>query len=178
MAEKKERKGKGCIWKMGLALKQKNEESGKFEAICNCNVDPANPDLTCNKKLTMPDGSTSSLRQHIKSKHPTEWVQLLTEEKNKAAQASAQQLEADQILQEIEGNPDELKEDLTQVILTTYDIFKLFLLFLLFLLTYVNSGIIFVTFVVSFGCTFGCTFVIFDNFQYFHIIFVTFVNLR
>ena len=135
MAEKKERKGKGCIWKMGLALKQKNEESGKFEAICNCNVDPANPDLTCNKKLTMPDGSTSSLRQHIKSKHPTEWVQLLTEEKNKAAQASAQQLEADQILQEIEGNPDELKEDLTQVILTTYDIFKLFLLFLLFLLT-------------------------------------------
>ena len=71
---------------MGFALKQRNEEIGKFEAVCKCKVDPANPDLTCNSKLTMPDGSTSSIRHHIRTKHPTEWIRLLTEENTKAEQ--------------------------------------------------------------------------------------------
>ena len=48
---------------------------------------------------------------------------------------SAQQLEAGKVLADLEGNPDELEEDLTQVISITFVIFKLFLLFLLFLLT-------------------------------------------
>ena len=120
MADKKERKSKGTIWEMGFALKEKNEDTGKFTAICKCKVDPANPDLTCGKKLTMPDGSTSSIRHHIKTKHPQDWVRLLTEEKAKAEQAVAQQLVAEQTLADIEGNPDEIEEDLSQVQVSYY----------------------------------------------------------
>jgi hypothetical protein len=118
---------------MGFALKEKNEDTGKFTAICKCKVDPANPDLTCGKKLTMPDGSTSSIRHHIKTRHPQDWVRLLTEEKSKAEQAVAQQLVADQTLAEIEGDPDEIEEDLSQVqvsqirvIFVTFAKFRLF----------------------------------------------------
>ena len=110
----KERKSKG-LWEMGFALKQKNEATGKFEAICKCKVDPQNPDLTCNKALTMPNGSTSSIQHHIRTKHPKEWIRLLTEEKTKAEQATAQQLEADRVLADLEGNPDELEDDLSRV---------------------------------------------------------------
>ena len=110
----KERKSKGTIWQMGFAVKEKNEETGKFTATCKIKVDPANPDLTCNKKLTMPDGSTSSIRYHIQSQHPQDWVRLVTEEKAKAEQAVAQQLVAEQTLAAIEGNPDEIEEDLSQ----------------------------------------------------------------
>jgi hypothetical protein len=143
MAEKKERKSKGTIWEMGFALKEKNEDTGKFTAICKCKVDPANPDLTCGKKLTMPDGSTSSIRHHIKTRHPQDWVRLLTEEKSKAEQAVAQQLVADQTLAEIEGDPDEIEEDLSQVQVSP--IFELFSLLSLSFDYFVRFFVIFVT---------------------------------
>ena len=66
------------------------------------------------QKLTLPDGFTSTVRHHIKSKHPTEWVNLLTEEKSKAVEASAKQDEANKLLEQMEGDPDEIEEDLTQ----------------------------------------------------------------
>jgi hypothetical protein len=50
----------------------------------------------------------------VRSKHPTEWVTLLREEKTKAAEACAKQEEADKLLEQIEGDPDELEEDLSQ----------------------------------------------------------------
>ncbi len=111
---KQDRKAKGCIWELGLAIKHKDEATGKNVAICKCKVDRANPDLTCNKKLALPDGSTSTVRHHIRTKHPTQWIQLLTEEKDKAAAASAKQEEANKLLEEMEGDPDEIEEDLTQ----------------------------------------------------------------
>ena len=81
----------------------------------------------------MPDGSTSSIRHHIKTKHPQDWVRLLTEEKAKAEQAVAQQLVAEQTLADIEGNPDEIEEDLSQVQVSYFRvIFVIFELFLLF----------------------------------------------
>ena len=53
-------------------------------------------------------------RHHIKSKHPTDWVNLLTEEKKKAVTANEKQEEANKLLEQMEGDPDELEEVLTQ----------------------------------------------------------------
>jgi hypothetical protein len=110
----KERKTKGCIWELGFAIRQKDEGTGKNIAICKVKIDQANPDLVCNKKLSLPDGSTSTVRHHIKSKHPTQWIQLLNEEKSKTEVANAKQEEANQLLEQMEGDPDEIEEDLTQ----------------------------------------------------------------
>ena len=97
---------------------------------------------------------TSSIRHYIRKKHPLDWVRLKTEEKTKAETATALQSEADRVLAELEGDPDEL-EDLTQVISINVIIFELFLLttlipalFLLlsYLLFSVLSAVIFVIF--------------------------------
>ena len=111
----------------------------------------------------MPDGSTSSIRHHIKSKYPTDWVRLLTEEKSEAEQAVAQQLVAEQTLADLEGNPDEIEEDLSQVIQVSYygeflSYYHYFRVIFVTFANYGNSGIILVTFVLTFGCTFGCNF--------------------
>ena len=108
------RKTKGCIWDLGLAVRDKDEATGKNFAICKVKIDAANPDLTCNKKIALPSGTTSMLRHHMKSKHPTEWINLLSEEKNKAVIANEKQEKANQLLEQMEGDPDELEEDLTQ----------------------------------------------------------------
>ena len=97
-----------------MAIKQKDETSGKTIAICKIKASLDNPDLLCNKKLSMPDGSTSTVRHHIRTQHPTQWIQLLNEEKSKAAVATAKQEEANKLLEQMEGDPDEIEEDLTQ----------------------------------------------------------------
>ena len=107
------RKTQSPIWELGLAVREK-DEAGKNIAICKVKIDPDNPDLTCNKKLGLPSGSTSLLRHHMKSKHPTEWINLLSEEKKKAVIASEKQEAANKVLQEMEGDPDDIEEDLTQ----------------------------------------------------------------
>ena len=107
------RKTQSPIWELGLAVREKDETTGKNIAVCKVKIDAANPDLTCNKKIGLPSGSTSLLRHHMKSKHPTKWVNLLSQEKKRAVTASEKQEEANKVLQEMEGDPDELEEDLT-----------------------------------------------------------------
>ena len=108
------RKTKGCLWELGLAVREKEEATGKNFAICKVKIDAANPDLTCNKRLGLPSGTTSIIRHHIKSKHPAEWIHLLAAEKDKALIDKEKQEEAVKILDEMEGDPDEIEEDLTQ----------------------------------------------------------------
>ena len=108
------RKTKGAIWDLGLAVREKDEATGKNFAICKVKIDAANPDLTCNKKLGLPNGTTSMLRNHIRGKHPAAWINLLAEEKRKAVIDKEKQEEASIILDQMEGDPDEIEEDLTQ----------------------------------------------------------------
>ncbi len=62
----------------------------------------------------MTKGSTSSLRHHIKAKHPADGAKVITAEKEKAERDAANKEEAQRLQEEIEGDPDDLEEDLTQ----------------------------------------------------------------
>jgi hypothetical protein len=57
--------------------------------------------------------STSSLRHHIRSKHPRDWVKVLEAEKAKAEQDAANKAEAKKLQEDMEGDPEEEEEDLT-----------------------------------------------------------------
>ena len=58
----------------------------------------------------------------------TSSTSLKTEEKTKAETATALQSEADRVLAELEGDPDEPEDNLTQLISINFVIFELFLL--------------------------------------------------
>jgi hypothetical protein len=57
--------------------------------------------------------STSSLRHHIRSKHPRDWAKVIEAEKVKAEQDAANKAEAKKLQEEMEGDPDDDEEDLT-----------------------------------------------------------------
>ena len=59
-------------------------------------------------------GSTSGLRNHIKGKHPNDWAKVLQAEKEKAERDAANKEEAQKLQEEMEGDADEIEEDLTQ----------------------------------------------------------------
>ncbi len=59
-------------------------------------------------------GSTSSLRNHIKGKHPSDWAKVLNAEKDKAEREAANKEEAAKLQEEMEGDPDDVEEDLSQ----------------------------------------------------------------
>ncbi len=63
----------------------------------------------------MTKGSTSSLRNHIKGKHPADWARVLIADKETAERDAANKEEAQKLQEEIEGDPDDLEEDLTQI---------------------------------------------------------------
>jgi len=54
------------------------------------------------------------LRNHIKGKHPADWEKVLTAEKEKAEREAANKEEAQKLQEEIEGDPEDLEDDLTQ----------------------------------------------------------------
>ena len=57
------RKTQSPIWELGLAVREKDEATGKNIAVCKVKIDADNPDLTCNKQIGLPGGSTSLLRK-------------------------------------------------------------------------------------------------------------------
>ena len=61
----------------------------------------------------MTGSSTSSLRHHIRSKHPRDWAKVIEAEKAKAEQDAANKAEAKKLQEEMEGDPDDDEEDLT-----------------------------------------------------------------
>ena len=63
--------------------------------------------------LALTGSSTSSLRHHIRTKHPRDWAKVVEAEKSKAEQDAANKAEAKKLQEEMEGDPDEDEEDLT-----------------------------------------------------------------
>ena len=54
------------------------------------------------------------MRNHIKGKHPNDWARVLQAEKEKAEREAANKEEAQKLQEEMEGDPDDIEEDLTQ----------------------------------------------------------------
>ncbi len=61
----------------------------------------------------MTGSSTSSLRHHIKTKHPRDWARVIEAEKAKAELEAANKAEAKKLQEDMEGDPEEEEEDLT-----------------------------------------------------------------
>ncbi len=54
------------------------------------------------------------MRNHIKGKHPSDWAKVINAEKEKAEKEAANKEEAQKLQEELEGDPDDVEEDLTQ----------------------------------------------------------------
>ncbi len=80
--------------------------------------------LFCFVFTALTGSSTSSLRHHIRSKHPRDWAKVIEAEKAKAEQDAANKAEAKKLQEEMEGDPEEEEENLTPA--TPATIFVLF----------------------------------------------------
>ena len=107
------RKLKGAIWELDLAERVINLQTKKSSCICKCKVDKNNPVIVCNKKLVLTQGSTSSLRHHIKAHHPSDWTRLVQLESERADRAASDKAELAKVISEAEGSNEEEEEDLT-----------------------------------------------------------------
>jgi hypothetical protein len=75
-------------------------------------MDPNDPTITCNKVLVLTDSSTTTLRNHIKDKHPLEFGQLLVRERERKEGLAERDRELGEIISQVEGDPDEPEEEL------------------------------------------------------------------
>ena len=109
------RKLKGSLWELELAERHIDPLTKKAHCICKCKVDKDDPTVTCNKKLALTQGSTSSLRHHIRSNHPSDWARVIQMETDKANRTAANKNELIQVIAQAEGSIDEEEEDLARM---------------------------------------------------------------
>jgi hypothetical protein len=93
------------VWELGIAERHLVDKKDPF-AICKCPVDKQDVTKTCNKKVGLSRGSTSSLRYHIKKQHPTSWAKLIQAEKEKTERRQQDIRELEEIHQDIEVESD------------------------------------------------------------------------
>ena len=75
-------------------------------------MDRNDPTKVCNKKLKLCQGSTSTLRNHIKGKHVRDWTKILDLEKEKSDKDAAQKEELRDAYAEREGTLSEEEQEL------------------------------------------------------------------
>jgi hypothetical protein len=113
------RRAGSVIWELNLAERIvdptiKVRGKPKVSAKCLCKMDQDNPEILCNKVMVLTDASTTTLRHHIKEKHPVEFgLMLVREQERKLAQSNRDQ-ELEGVLADLEGNPDDPEPELTQ----------------------------------------------------------------
>jgi hypothetical protein len=106
------------IWELNLAARIvddtiKVKGKNKVSAKCQCKMVADDPTIICNKVLAMPDGSTSTIRHHIKEKHRVEYAKILKLERERDQAKSESAKELDSLVEDLEGHPDEPEEDLS-----------------------------------------------------------------
>jgi hypothetical protein len=112
------RKLGSVIWELEMATRLvddtvKIKGKNKVSAKCLCRMDMDDPTITCNKVMCLTDGSTTTLRHHIKDKHPAEYARILQRERERIAEKSEAAQELDKFIADVEGDPDEPEEDLS-----------------------------------------------------------------
>jgi hypothetical protein len=101
------------LWALGLAerhCEQKNDQ----HAICKCHIGKHNPPKSCDIKIGLNKGSTTSIRYHIRTKHPLQWDQLLKAETEKKKNVIEEEEEIQRIYENVEQE-EELEETIDQM---------------------------------------------------------------
>ena len=116
------RRAGSVIWELKFAerivdplIKIKGKPKVSAKCLCKMFEDQA---ITCNKVMILTDASTTSLRHHIKEQHPAEYAKMLVREKERRDAQATRDEELGDVLAEIEGDPDEPEEDLSQAAAT------------------------------------------------------------
>ncbi len=101
------------LWTLGLAERH-CEKKNDLHAICKCPVGKQNPPKACDIKIGLNKGSTTSIRYHIRIKHPLQWDLLRKAETEKEKNKADEEEEIQRIYADVEQEV-QLDESVGQV---------------------------------------------------------------